>query len=107
MEAIGTLAGGIATILGVIIGYGELIELFELPDNSNIQQSLEQKLNKAYRAKFLADQILAFSHQSDMKRQPVFRASHVKEAHKFPRVVFAVHYRNFGQYRRFAWSSSG
>ena len=78
MESIGTLAGGIVynfnNILGAIIGYGELIELFELPDNSDIQENLDQMLKSAYRAKDLVDQILAFSRQSDVERQPVLLA---------------------------------
>ena len=89
MEAIGTLAGGIAhdfnNILGAIIGYGELIEMFEIPDNSNIQKSLEQVLKSAYRAKDLVGQILTFSRQSDVETQPLLLAPLVKETLKFLR----------------------
>ena len=89
MEAIGTLAGGIAhdfnNILGSIIGYGELIELFELPDNNEIQENLNHVLNSAYRAKDLVDQILAFSRKSEVERQPVLLAPLIKETLKFLR----------------------
>ena len=89
MEAIGTLAGGIAhdfnNILGAIIGYSELIEMFEIPDDSDIQESLEQVLKSAYRAKDLVSQILTFSRQSDVETQPLLLAPLVKETLKFLR----------------------
>jgi PAS domain S-box-containing protein len=71
MEAIGTLAGGIAhdfnNILGVIIGYTELV-LRDLPDNPAIRGSLEHVLKASHRAKELVRQILQFSRNEEFQR---------------------------------------
>ncbi|MFT5699179.1 MAG: PAS domain S-box-containing protein [Desulforhopalus sp.] len=65
MEAIGTLAGGIAhdfnNILGGIIGYGELIEIFDIKNQAEINDKVGRILKAAYRAKDLVNQVLAFS----------------------------------------------
>ena len=71
MEAIGTLAGGIAhdfnNILGVIIGYTELV-LRDLPDNPHTRGSLEHVLKASHRAKELVRQILQFSRNEEFQR---------------------------------------
>ena len=89
MEAIGTLAGGIAhdfnNILGAIIGYSELMEMFDVPGNSDIQENIEQVLKSAYRARDLVSQILVFSRQSESEKQPIILAPLIKEAVKFLR----------------------
>lgn len=65
MEAIGTLAGGIAhdfnNILGGIIGYGEMMEIFEVENRAEMLEKVGRILQAAYRAKDLVNQILAFS----------------------------------------------
>ncbi len=89
MEAIGTLAGGIAhdfnNILGSIIGYAELIEMLDVPEDSNIRDRLKRILSSAYRAKDLVQQILTFSRRSEQNTAPVALTLIVKEAIKFLR----------------------
>ncbi|MBW2607949.1 MAG: PAS domain S-box protein, partial [Deltaproteobacteria bacterium] len=64
MEAIGTLAGGIAhdfnNILMAIIGYAEIMDLFEVPEDSPMKPNLKEVLKAANRAKDLVQQILTF-----------------------------------------------
>ena len=75
MEALGTLAGGIAhdfnNILAVILGYAEL-SLYDLAPGSNEWHNLQQILIASGRAKHLLEQTLAFSRQSEQRRQPVY-----------------------------------
>lgn len=65
MEAVGTLAGGIAhnfnNILYPIMGYAEMA-LEDLPEDSPVREELEGILTATHRAKDLVKQILAFSH---------------------------------------------
>jgi len=74
MEAIGTLAGGIAhdfnNILGAIIGYTELAQIYAATD-SRIMHNLDLVLKASDRAKELIRQILAFSRKADSDRRPV------------------------------------
>jgi PAS domain S-box-containing protein len=88
MESIGTLAGGIAhdfnNILFPIIGHTEML-LEDVPQDSPLQDSLNEIHMGALRANELVKQILTFSRQNDnelmlMKIQPVIR-----EAVKFIR----------------------
>jgi DNA-binding response OmpR family regulator len=64
MEAIGTLAGGIAhefnNILFPIIGYTEMC-MYDVPENSKTQNNLAAVLKAADRAKELIQQIQSFS----------------------------------------------
>ncbi len=73
MEAIGTLAGGIAhdfnNIIGGIIGYAEMVELFDCPSNPQLGDRIEHVLKGAYRAKDLVEQILTFSRNSEKKKE--------------------------------------
>jgi len=84
MEAIGTLAGGIAhdfnNILGAIIGHGEIMELFEVPEGHEMRSSLKEVLNSAYRAKDLVEQILTFSRQSQQEKKTIRLIQIIKEA---------------------------
>lgn len=84
MEAIGTLAGGIAhdfnNILSAIIGFGEMIEMFDVNENSRLGTRLEYILKGAYRAKDLIDQILTFSRHSDQEKKPLRLSPILKEA---------------------------
>ncbi|NIM17090.1 MAG: response regulator [Candidatus Aminicenantes bacterium] len=83
MEAIGTLAGGIAhdfnNILGVILGYTELL-MDDLPEGSQEHLNTRQILTAAERAKELVKQILAFSRQSKGERKPVKLSTVINEA---------------------------
>ena len=64
MDAVGRLAGGVAhdfnNILGVIIGYGELLRR-ELPEGGRAAAKMDEILKAAGRAATLTRQLLAFS----------------------------------------------
>ncbi len=64
MEAIGTLAGGVAhdfnNILSAVIGYTELT-IEDLPTSSPLRENLNQVLQSSWRARNLVSQLLAFS----------------------------------------------
>lgn len=64
MDAIGTLAGGVAhdfnNILAAILGYSEMA-LDDIPENSPVRYQVEQVIKAGNRAKELVKQILAFS----------------------------------------------
>ena len=83
MESIGTLAGGIAhdfnNILGIIIGYTELAQA-NVATQSSLHKNLTQVIRAGLRAKDLVNQILAFSRQTEQKKQPLQIAPVVKEA---------------------------
>ena len=74
MEAIGTLAGGVAhdfnNILGAILGYSELA-LDEVPPGSPAAANIAEVLQAARRAREHVRQILAFSRHSAPQREPV------------------------------------
>lgn len=88
MEAVGTLAGGVAhdfnNILMAIIGYTE-IALFDIPEGSPVRQSLEQVLKAGDRARELVGQILAFSRRGEPERKPIQVTLIVREALKLLR----------------------
>jgi len=92
MESLGTLAGGIAhdfnNILGVILGYGELM-LMDLPADpqNTLRQNTESLLNAVYRAKDLVQQILTFSRMSEDKREPLNINGIIKETLKLLRAT--------------------
>ena len=83
MQAIGTLAGGIAhefnNILWLIIGNTELA-LADIPKGSPAYYSLERVEKACSRAKDIVRQILGFSRQTEQKRVPVKISSIVKES---------------------------
>jgi PAS domain S-box-containing protein len=89
MEAIGTLAGGIAhdfnNILATIIGYAEMIEMFDVPNNDKVRERLKYILASAYRAKDLVQQILTFSRRTEQDKVPVTLAPILKDIIKFLR----------------------
>lgn len=88
MEALGTLAGGVAhdfnNILGIIIGYAEIAS-WRSEAQEGIKKNLEQVLKAAHRAKDLVRQILAFSRASEQEKKPVQISIIVKEALKMLR----------------------
>ena len=88
MEAIGTLAGGIAhdfiNILGAILGYAEMIR-DDCPTNSIVAHDIDQVIKAGNRAKELVKQILAFSRQSEATKLPVQPAPIITEAIKMLR----------------------
>jgi PAS domain S-box-containing protein len=88
MEALGTLAGGVAhdfnNILSAIIGYAELA-LFDVPQGSRLAVNLEGVLGAGKRATDLVKQILTFSRRSEHQRSPIQMQIFVKEALKLMR----------------------
>jgi PAS domain S-box-containing protein len=88
MEAIGTLAGGIAddfnNILSAIFGYGYLLQQ-DTQDNAPAQESVREILQAANRAKDLVQQILTFSRQREQKRAVIHLDAVLKEVGKFLR----------------------
>ena len=83
MEALGTLAGGIAhefnNVLAMMLGFTELAR-YQVPTTSPAAQHLQKVLTAGTRAKDLVQQILAFSHPSDRAREPVHLAMVIQEA---------------------------
>ncbi len=88
MEALGTLAGGIAhdfgNILGVIMGYAEII-LEGAPEKSGLKRRAREIVRASSRARELVDQILNFSRQGPQERKPLKVAPLVKETIKLLR----------------------
>ncbi len=88
MEAIGTLAGGVAhdfnNILSAILGYTELAK-DDAKDYENLQKDLDEVLHGAERAKELVKQILTFSRRSDQELKPLKLQLVAKEALKLLR----------------------
>jgi len=72
MEALGSLAGGVAhefnNMLGAIIGYTELARM-ELSDQHPSSPKLDHVLKASQRAKDIIQQILTFSRRQDLKRE--------------------------------------
>ncbi len=84
MEAIGTLAGGIAhefnNMLTVILGFTELAQR-EVPASSAAGAHLQHVFNASHRAKDLVQQILTFSRQSDPARERLSIAQTLQDVH--------------------------
>ena len=89
MEAIGTLAGGIAhdfnNILGGIIGYAEMIEMFDVEANDRVAERIGHILKGANRARDLVAQILTFSRHGDQETHLLKLAPIVRESLHFLR----------------------
>lgn len=88
MEAIGTLAGGIAhdfnNILMAIFGYAGMVQM-ELEPGSDLWKKQQEVINAGKRARDLVKQILTFSRQAKVERQPLQVHLIVKEALKLLR----------------------
>lgn len=82
MEAIGTLAGGVAhdfnNILAAIIGFTEMVEE-DLPPESQSRPRIGRVLKAASRGKDLVRQILAFSRKTELERKPLSLSSVIHE----------------------------
>lgn len=74
MEAIGTLAGGVAhdfnNILTAIIGYGNLLKM-KVSEDQSLQYYIEPILNSAEKAAQLTQSLLAFSRKQIISLKPV------------------------------------
>jgi len=88
MEAIGTLAGGIAhdcnNILADVRGYTEMA-LADTESGSELHNNIQEVLTAGNRARDLVKQILAFSRQAEQELKPVQVALIVKEVIKLLR----------------------
>src|SRR3546814_3376257 len=93
MEAVGTLAGGIAldfnNILGAVLGYAEMA-LATLPGNSRARRHVRQVMKAGRRAEGVVQQILAFSRRDDRERRPVRSEEHTSELQSLMRTSSAV-----------------
>ncbi|PAW81631.1 MAG: hypothetical protein B9S33_16265 [Pedosphaera sp. Tous-C6FEB] len=99
LEAIGTLAGGVAhdfnNILAGILGHVELLGM-DLPADSALQGSVQQIQRGTLRARDLVRQILTFSRGNEVHREPMRLSTAVQEALKLLRaslpssIVFAT-----------------
>ncbi|MBI9089776.1 MAG: PAS domain S-box protein [Desulfobacterium sp.] len=89
MEAIGTFAGGIAhdfnNIIGGILGYAEMIEMFDARENDKLKSKIDHVLKGTHRARDLIEQILTFSRHSDQKKRPLNLGPLIKDGLKFLR----------------------
>ncbi|MDD4953012.1 MAG: ATP-binding protein, partial [Desulfovibrionaceae bacterium] len=93
MEALGTLAGGIAhdfnNILGVIMGYAEIIR--EGADKgTGLGRRVDEIIRAGNRARDLVNQILNFSRQGPQERRSLKAAPLIKEALKLLRASLPV-----------------
>ena len=88
MEAVGTLAAGIANdfnnILSTIIGFSELI-YDDVKDTPHLKSHMEHVLSAGERAKILVRQILAFSRQSEGSHTTFYPSSTLRETTKLLR----------------------
>ena len=90
MEALGTLAGGVAhdfnNILGIIIGYTEMAD-WDTEEGSHVKEDLQEVLKAAQRAKELVRQIMTFSRSGEPEKKPLQIGLIVKEALKMIRAA--------------------
>ena len=88
MEALGTLAGGVAhdfnNILSGIIGYSELAAM-DISENSELKNKISHVLKASQRAKELVNQILSFSRQGEDSFKPLEISIIAKEVTKLLR----------------------
>ncbi len=88
LEALGTLAGGVAhdfnNILGIIMGYTELSKI-QIREEIAVRKNLQEVLKACKRAKELVLQILAFCRRSEQKIVPIQIGLILKDAMKMIR----------------------
>ena len=92
MEALGMLAAGIAhefnNVIGAILGYAELMELFDTSNNAEVKSRIDGILRGAYKARDLVKQIQALGRRSSCQRLPLNMDLIVKESLKFQKHLF-------------------
>ena len=83
MEAVGTLAGGIAhefnNLLGIIVGNSELA-LDDVPEPHPARASLAEIKTASLRARDVVGQLLSFSRKTEVEKKPVIVAPIVAES---------------------------
>ncbi len=90
MEAMGTLAGGIAhefnNILGTILGYSEMLSS-EVQENGMVKEGLYAIIQSGNRAADLVRQILTFSRSDSMELSPMIIQSSIEDMLKVIRTT--------------------
>ena len=90
MQALGTLAGGVAhsfnNILTMILGHAELAQ-YALPQESPIQARLQQVRTAVQRGAAIVQHILAFSRQTPLARTPVSLTTLLRDTLPFLRAL--------------------
>lgn len=90
MEALGTLAGGVAhdfnNVLGVIMGFGELLRASVQHDPA-ARGDVEELLQAATRGKELVERILRFSRRQEVEKRPTDVAAAVRETERLLRAT--------------------
>jgi len=88
MEALGTLAGGVAhefnNLLSIMLGLAEVTRN-EVPKKSSIENNLNGILNAGHRASSLVQQILMFSRETEVEKKTIQMIPLLKEAVKLIR----------------------
>lgn len=87
VEALGTLAGGIAhdfnNILSIIVGNGQMIELFHSVEDPVLMEKIDNILAASDRGRTLVNQILTFARQESEEVAPLKISPIIKETIKF------------------------
>ena len=95
MEAIGTMAGGVAhdfnNILYPILGYAEMLK-DDLEPESIAYRNVEEIEKSAYRARDLVQQILSFSKPADQEVTPVAIQSILEDVLRMLSAVLPSHH---------------
>ncbi|NOY44846.1 MAG: response regulator, partial [Deltaproteobacteria bacterium] len=96
LEALGTLAGGVAhdfnNILTPILGYADMA-LQEVEPGSRLEKNLRRVVRAAERARGIVQQILAFSRQGDEGRTPLRLGTLLEETEGLLRASIPKHVR--------------
>jgi PAS domain S-box-containing protein len=94
LEAIGTMAGGVAhdfnNILAGIVGFTELLKI-EFAENKFANELTTEVLKATDRAKMLVKQILAFSRNQEQSKTPASLKPIVKEATRMIQATCSSH----------------
>jgi len=93
MEAIGTLAGGVAhefnNILGIIVGNSDLA-LIDLPEGNPARSYLDEIQSASFRARDIVKHILSFARKAPFQAKPIEIAPVVKEVVKLMRATIPM-----------------
>ncbi len=102
MEALGTLAGGIAhdfsTLIGTIIGYTDIISK-EIPEDSIIKDDIDSIAKVANKAKTLVKQIRDYSQPQGFDKNPINIVSVARDSIGFIRTILPATIRIEEEYK--------
>lgn len=83
VQAVGTLAGGIAhefnNILGALLGYGEMA-LQRAQEGGQVEPYLAEMMSTARRAEYIVNQILTLSRNREQERRPINLVEAIRDA---------------------------